>query len=202
MTARRSIWIVLGSLGLMAVGFALHADPKASPAPSTEPQIKAAVLNLSYVIKNYKKWKDFQEEYKKKLEGYDDQLKSMKKAYDEKDQLARTTEDAAARKALIEDLENLSNRMKEITDEGKKVLADIETKQFSEIYKEVKVAAERHSKAHGIEIVMHYNDGTTEDEVNNPNNVGRKMGQGALFPLYVAPGVDISKEVLAALNKE
>ena len=28
------------------------------------------------------------------------------------------------------------------------------------------------------------------------------MGQGGLFPLYLAPGLDISKEVLALLNDE
>jgi Skp family chaperone for outer membrane proteins len=202
MTARRSTCFVLGSLSLMAVGFALHANPKEPPAPATKPEVKAAVLNLSYVIKNWKKWKEFQEEYKKKLEGYDDQLKSMKKARDDKDQLARNTADAGAREALIEEMDNLSKRMKEITDEGKKTLEEIESKQFSDIYKAVTDAAELHAKAHGIEVVMHYNDGTTEDEINNPKNVTRKLGQGALFPLYLAPGVDISREVLAALNED
>jgi Skp family chaperone for outer membrane proteins len=92
--------------------------------------------------------------------------------------------------------------MQDKTDEGKQVLADMEAKQFSEIYKDVMGAAERHAKANGIEMVMHFNDGTTEAEVNNPNNIGRKMGQGALFPLYLAPGLDISKDVLTALNEK
>jgi Skp family chaperone for outer membrane proteins len=202
MTARRSTWFVLSSLSFMAVGFALHANPKDSSAPAAKPQVKGAVLNLSYVIKNWKKWKEFQEEYKKKLEGYDDQLKSMKKARDDKDQLARNTADAAAREALIEEMDNLSKRMKEITDEGKKTLEEIESKQFADVYKAVTDAAARHAKAHGIEVVMHYNDGTNEDEINNPKNVARKLGQGALFPIYLAPGVDISKELVAALNEE
>jgi hypothetical protein len=37
---------------------------------------------------------------------------------------------------------------------------------------------------------------------HNPVKVARKMGQGGLFPLYLAPGLDISKEVLALLNDE
>ena len=42
---------------------------------------------------------------------------------------------------------------------------------------------------------------TTEAEMNTANNIGRRMNQGACFPLYVTPGMDISEEVLAYLNQ-
>ena len=51
--------------------------PKAVPALPPEPQTKVAVMNLSYVIKNYKKWETFQNDYKTKLEAFDKKLKPL-----------------------------------------------------------------------------------------------------------------------------
>jgi Skp family chaperone for outer membrane proteins len=228
MTMRRSTWFVLGTLGLTAIGFALAAGPaggsRGDEAPreqqikDLEKQVqalngklnelkqqepKAAILNLSYVIKHYKKWKDFQEEYKSALGRFDAQLKAQKEDLDElSKELMKPDLDADRRKQIEKQMKEIQRAMQDKTDEGKQTLAAMEAKQFSEIYKDVTGAAERHANANGIEMVMHYNDGTTDAEVNNPMNIGRKMGQGALFPLYVAPGMDISKDVLTALNEK
>ena len=40
-----------------------------------------------------------------------------------------------------------------------------------------------------------------EKERSSAQNVARKMQAGATFPIYAAPGVDLTKEVTEALNK-
>jgi Skp family chaperone for outer membrane proteins len=204
--------VILASVSAMCVvalfGSRLIADPPAG-APKTgaaaaapQPQCKVAVLNLSYVIKNYKKWTNFQTEYKSKLEGYDGQLKTLKATLDQKQkELQAVTTDTGMKEQLERQMKDIQRSMQDKTDDGKKALAEMEAKQFSTIYRDVQDMTTRYAKSRGIEIVMHYNDGTTDAEINNPMNIGRKMGQGACFPLYTAPGVDISQDVLAYLNQ-
>jgi Skp family chaperone for outer membrane proteins len=207
---KRTVVILAGVSALCMVaylGSRLAAEPPAgTPAKSgasaaaPQPQCKVAVLNLSYVIKNYKKWTTFQGEYKAKLETYDAALKTMKGQLDLKQEEMKKA-DAGMKEQLDKQMRDIQRAMQDKTDDGKKALADMEAKQFSTIYKDVQDMTTRYAKSRGIEIVMHYNDGTTEAEINNPMNIGRKMGQGACFPLYTAPGVDISQDVLAYLNQ-
>jgi Skp family chaperone for outer membrane proteins len=197
------------AVGLVAyLGSRLAAEPPgatppktSTPAAAPQPQTKIAVLNLSYVIKNYKKWTTFQNEYKQKLEGLDAELKKLKDSYEKMDAEAKKTVDKGMQDKYAKDMRELRNQMQEKTEDGKKVLADMEATQFSTIYKDVQNMTERYARSRGIELVMHFNDGTTEAEVNNPVNIGRKMSQGGCFPLYVTPGMDISKDVLAYLNQ-
>jgi Skp family chaperone for outer membrane proteins len=206
---KRTVGIVAGVVALCMVGYIgsrLAAEPPKAPAAGTpaapQPQTKVAVLNLSYVIKNYKKWEAFQADYKKKLEGFDAQLKPMKDDYEKYEKEIKKPEVSAATK------EDYGKKMREIqrvmqdkAEDYKKVLAEFEANSFTTIYNDVKYWTERYARAKGIELVMHYNDGTTEAEVNAATNIGRKMGQGACFPLYVAEGMDISKQVVAYLNQ-
>src|SRR5207249_3394642 len=91
--------------------------------------------------------------------------------------------------------------MQSKVDEYKKTLAEFDAASFTTIYNDIKNMTERYAKSRNIELVLHYNDGTTDAEVNTANNIGRKMSLGACFPMYVTPGMDISKEVLAYLNQ-
>jgi Skp family chaperone for outer membrane proteins len=207
---KRTVGIVAGvvALSLVAyVGSRLAADPPSAPATGTpaapQPETKIRVMNLSYVIKNYKKWEAFQKEYKDKLEAFDKQLKPMKDDYDKYDKEIKKAETPAATK------EDYGKKMREIqrvmqdkAEDYKKVLAEFEGNSFTTIYNDVKNMTERYARSKRIELVMHYNDGTTEAEINTPTNIGRKMGQGACFPLYTAPGMDISKDVVNYLNAE
>jgi Skp family chaperone for outer membrane proteins len=177
--------------------------PKAAPALPEQPKTKVAVMNLSYIIKNYKKWEAFQNDYKTKLESFEKELRPLKDQYEEfEKELKKPGVDADKREEIGKSMRDTQRTLQNLTEDYKKVLKDFEGKSFKTIYNDVNNMAERYAKAHGFELVMHFNDGTTEDEANTDANVGRKMGLGALFPVYVTPGMDISIEVIALLNKE
>jgi Skp family chaperone for outer membrane proteins len=209
---KRTVVILASVTALCMVAYfggRLAADPPGgtaakpgTPAAAPQPQSKVAVLNLSFVIKNYKKWTTFQNEYKAKLESYDGELKKLKAQLDLKtEDLKKPGVDAGMKEQLERQMRDIQRAMQDKTEDGKKSLAEMEAKQFSTIYKDVQDMTTRYAKNRGIEIVMHYNDGTTEAEVNNPMNIGRQMGQGACFPLYMAQGIDISGDILAYLNQ-
>jgi Skp family chaperone for outer membrane proteins len=177
---------------------------KESPraAPEVEPRPKHAVLNLTYVIRKYKKWAELQDEYKKELASYDEELNKLKDEYERTEAAAKTSTDRGVKEKLAKDKRELRNQMSDKIEAAKKALADLEANHFSEIYKDIQSASERYAKAHELEMVSHFKDGTTEAEINSPISIGRKMNQDGLFPLYIGPGLDISKEVLALLNGE
>jgi Skp family chaperone for outer membrane proteins len=203
---KRTVVILAGVTAMCMVaylGSRLAAEPPKAGAPAAAPQpvTKIAVLNLSYVIKNYAKWKSFQDAYKTKLETYDGELKKMKDSLEQKQKdLQNVKIDAGVKEQTERQMRDIQRAMQDKTEDGKKALADMEAKQFTTIYSDVRDMSERYARSRNIELVMHYNDGTTPAEVNAPMNIGRKMGQGACFPLYSAPGIDISEDVLKYLN--
>ena len=49
--------------------------------------------------------------------------------------------------------------------------------------------------------MLHYIDAVNEADFNNPMNIMGKMQQRACMPIYMTPGLDISKEIASDLNK-
>jgi Skp family chaperone for outer membrane proteins len=203
MTTQRRTYVTMGFTALAAIGFMLFGmrqAPTAAPAPA-KPQTKVAVLNLSYVMKNYKKWKQLQEQYKTKQDAFETEVRQIKAAVDLKQQQAATAEDIDRRKALKNEVQDLLNRMSERTEEGKKQLGELEKEAFAKTYVDIRSASETYAKANGIELIMHCRDGTPEQQ-NDTAIIAIKYEQTCLYPLYVAPGMDISKEIVAMLNDE
>jgi hypothetical protein len=50
-------------------------------------------------------------------------------------------------------------------------------------------------------MVLSYNDATSSQEYWSPMNIMRKLQQGACTPLYFTRGMDISADVVNALNQ-
>src|SRR5437016_5528437 len=68
--------LVFAALGLLTcVSRSWSEAPKRPPAPRT----RVALVNLSYVVKNYNKFKSFQDEMKAELERYQERDKELEK---------------------------------------------------------------------------------------------------------------------------
>ena len=68
------------------------------------------------------------------------------------------------------------------------------------IYNEVAAACSRYAQANDIDLIMHYNDGTTAVEMNSQQNIQRKIVSGPCTPVYWKQGVDISADIVGNLN--
>src|SRR5262249_7664236 len=65
----------------------------------------------------------------------------------------------------------------------------------------VEDVANKIAKSKGLDLVLFYTDAVTEADYYNPNNLQRKLSQsGALMPIIVAPGMDITDTVIEALD--
>jgi Skp family chaperone for outer membrane proteins len=203
MTTQRRTYVTMFLVATTAVAFILFGvrqAPNAAP-DGAKPQTKLAVLNLSYVVKNCKKWKQYEEEYKTKCNAVDDEIKRIKAAVDLKSQQASKAMDKDSRKALRIEANDLLNRMSKRVEEAKNQLAVLEKDRLAKVYIDIRSASEGYAKANGIELVMQCWDGKT-DQVNDEAIIAIKCEQKSLYPLYVAPGMDISKEIVAMLNEE
>src|SRR5437763_667543 len=78
LTVKRTLMVAAG-VAVLCVGIytvsrmsaqGTAGQPPAQPPASPEPRTRVALLNLSSVIKNYGKFKAFQDEMKKSLEVY------------------------------------------------------------------------------------------------------------------------------------
>jgi Skp family chaperone for outer membrane proteins len=171
-----------------------------APAPARGTHI--AVLNLKYVVTNYKKWTNFQEEYKVEFKKFQDRVTPLEKRLEVvRTQAADATNDAETRARFEKESRDLQQQLTDIGEEAKGKLGKLESDMLVVIYKEVREAARAYALAHDLDLVMHFNDATTVEEMDGSPNIQRKMGSGPLTPLCSRPGdVDVSEPVLALMH--
>src|SRR5262249_8351286 len=162
---------------------------------------RVAVVNLTYVIKNYEKFAVFQLDLKEAVKPYqkkDERMKKEAEALQKEVASADTTEERKA--GIQKKLKVLQRELEDNKTEAQTFLGKKQQMQLKVLYEDVESATRRYARAHDLELVLHYNDGVTRAELLSPQNITRKMQQGGCMPLYAAPGVDISKEIATALN--
>ena len=162
---------------------------------------RVAVINLQSVIKQYQKWTAFETEYKRMYETYNQDFEkkkadaaNLKASYDK-------TSDDQAREAIQRQMRDLDRQVQDMGETAKKHLAKLRDDQASQIYREVEMAVEAYARANDIEMVMHFNDAITQGDKQNPMNIAAKLQSRTLFPMYVAPGMDITDTVAGMLNQ-
>lgn len=192
--------------GVMALGMAIYASNKIwaqAPATGGAATVKTRVglLNLTYVIKNYNKFKNFQEELKKTMEPFQAKDTSLKAEGDKIAKDAQTPNTTAEKREQIErKLKDIQRAIEDNKVEAQKILVKKNEEQLKIVYMDVRSVVDRYAQAHGFEMVLHYNDAVTQDEYWSPQNILRKMQAGALMPMYIANGLDISANIVSTLN--
>lgn len=189
--------VLLTAVALIGVGRSWSQDKPEPPAP----RMRIGLINLTYVVTNYDKYKSYKEGMKAEAKPYEERIKAMqeqgaalKEKYDKMDPFSDK------RGEIEKEVKKLQDDMVKATEEAKQQLGKKAAMQMVEIYKEVRSACERYAQAHALEMVLQYNEPLNQDELDGAPNVERKIGAGALIPLYTAPGLDVTKEVLAVLN--
>jgi Skp family chaperone for outer membrane proteins len=206
-TVKRTVGI---AVGVATVGLAVYLGshlwaqtgaPAAHPG-SASPKTRIALLNLKYVVMNYGKWKQFTEQLKSQYKTYEDRVQALNtKLEGLKAQMQKAT-DQAQKDQIEKDAKSTQREMQDLADEAKNTLGKKEADELVVIYKEIAAAVSRFAQANDIDLVMHYNDATTDTEMNSPQNIQRKMVTGPCTPLYYKPNeIDISTVVLQMLNQ-
>ncbi len=201
---KRTVALVAGlaALGVMGwLGSRLSAQQGAAPARPAAPQTRIALLNLNYVIKGYKKYQNFQNEFKAKVMEHENMIKAKAtQAETLAKDLQNPSLDATKREAMEKQIRDLKRDVEDMNASARQSLAKLNDEQMVILFKEVRDAAQRHAMANNFELVLHYNDATTQAEYDSAPNIARKMHSTGCMPMYWAQGMDISADVMHALN--
>jgi Skp family chaperone for outer membrane proteins len=159
------------------------------------------MVNLGYVLKNCRKFKTFSDEMKATVRPFQEKDVRLKK---ECEALLKESQKSnfspERREAIIKRVRELKRDGEDNKLEAQKTIEQKQNAQLKILYADVEDAASRYARAHDLDLVVQYQDAVTEAERHSPQNIARKMQAGPFLPLYAAPGVDISKEIVAVLN--
>ena len=194
-----------GCVALVAVALVFVGRSTSEPKKAPAPRSRIAIINLSTVVKGYQKYQDFQAQVKEEIEGYQKkdkelraQVEQLNREYEDKEQPEQN------RQEIADKLTQLKRAIEDNASKAKASLGKKSDEQMIMLYKEVQQAVTRYAKANDLDLVLHFNDAdekTQAAERWSPQNVSRKMQAGACMPMYMAPGLDISEEIVEALNK-
>jgi Skp family chaperone for outer membrane proteins len=176
-------------------------QPQQQYQPPPMPKTKIAILNLQHVVKNYEKWRIFEEEYKSKYKSYDAEFEKIKKeGLALKEQLTKLPPDGKEAETIKSRLKILDRQVQDLGDTAKSQLLKLQDDMSIHIYTEVEAAVGAYAKANDIDLVMQFNDGVLPTDKSNPQNIQRKMQTGAMMPMYSVDGMDISATIILMLN--
>jgi Skp family chaperone for outer membrane proteins len=198
--------VALGALVYFGI-WVLPTSPLLARAPAKEkaavrPRTRVALLNISYVVKYYDKFKSYQEEMKAAFKPFQDRDKELKTQLEELTKhAADVTLPVDRRDALAEKAKKAKQAIEDNGKEAKALIGKKTDEQMKAIYLDITEAVRRHATAHDLELVLHYNDATTREDSLSPPNIARKLQAGSLLPVYAAPGLDITKDLVEEMNR-
>jgi Skp family chaperone for outer membrane proteins len=196
---KRTVYFAAGVL-VLGLAIACTARLSAQGPGAAAPKSKIALFNLTYVLKYYKKFSTFESELKAAVGTYQNTDTELKKKAEEiGKQLQGAT--AEAREGLERKLKDLHRQAEDNKMEGSKALAKKQEEQLKILYMDVRTVAARYAAAHGYDVVMHYNDAIEDKDYYSGQNIARKLQAGALMPIFMANGVDISRDLVGTLNQ-
>lgn len=206
---KRTFTLAVGFLALAAAAYfgsrlsAQAPGQPTQPAPASVLRNKVAIFNMSEVIKGYDRWKNFEQVRNSNLKQ--DQAKFDKLKADitakQTEGIKLAPNDTAGREKLEREVKSLQRQMAEMQDEIGQKFQKMEQDVVTLIYKEIESVVNDIARAYQVELVLHYTDSTDTNDKHHPMNLARKLQSSGVTPMYMAPGIDISKWVLENLNK-
>jgi Skp family chaperone for outer membrane proteins len=182
------------------VGSRLTAQQAGTAASAAAPRsTRVAMLNLAYVIKNYQKYVAFQNEMKGAVKQFEEKINAKKAMLEQMSKEAQTAQ-PERKDQLLKQATSLQRELEDLNNDAKNYLGKKGDEQMVILYREVQDASQRYALAQGIDLVLHYTDATTPQEASNPMTIARKLQSSGCMPLYWTQGVDISYDVVMALN--
>jgi Skp family chaperone for outer membrane proteins len=189
--------VLLAAAGLVVVGRSWSGPPAKPAAPKTQ----VAFVNMIYVSKYADEWNSFQAEIKNNYKGFEGRLVKLKTLIDDLAKRAADSDTPAGEREDVEtQLKKLKREYEELNDEAKKALGKDSDKAVSSFFKNVQQAAEKYANQHDLDAVFMYTETIDPNDTFNPQNVIAKLQNRASMPIYLAPGMDVSPEIVEALN--
>lgn len=204
----KKLTIIAGGAAVLTavyVGSQLLAQ---QPPISPPAQTRVAFVNIVTVFQNYKKAATYKEEMEKMLQPIKDKGERLRAEILKWQQDLQNDPKIQADPTLRERYEQgiLKNKrdLEDLGREAQRLVGKKNEDQVVQLYKEVNDAVQKHALAQGFHVVLAYGENDKSDKLNFANISrkvqGMEMG-GAIVPMYMAPGLDISLAVADSLNR-
>jgi Skp family chaperone for outer membrane proteins len=194
----------LGALLTLGTASTARAQGTQGAAPSVG-GVRVAMVNMYVIMKGYKRVEMYNEEMKTLIKPYQDEMKKLQKNYkgwvdiSQDKQKTQKERDEATKYAL-----EYEHQIKILNAEWNKKIVSKEDQTVVQLYREVEDAIGRYAKSNGIHLVLQYFEPL--DQQYSSKNIGRKVtgvtNFGAVGPIYIADGMDISNAVVGVLNSQ
>jgi len=172
--------------------------------PATTPPLQSKIyhVNLGQVIKNYNKFKNYQEDLKKFLEPVQKEMDAKKAQLVAKETLMNKPETTQAqRDQLQKEIKVMQREMQDRVDELNSKRSQENVKLLQTIYKDVEDAVAAYARAYAIELVLQYSDPVESTERLSAQYLQQKLANNACFPVFMDPRMNITEPVIQMLNQ-
>jgi RNA polymerase sigma factor (sigma-70 family) len=185
--------------------------PAGSPPRALAPPVGGAarplrsrigLINLTRAFKGSKKYQALQADLRAQSRQLGQKLEVLKKQWQAlQEEAAVPTTPADRRERLGGQLLQLQREVEDESASAKKKITRLEGDALTRMYREIEEVARRIAQRDDLELVLFYNDTSTEADYYSPSNLQRKLSQPGLVPMIVSPGMDITEKVVEALNQ-
>lgn len=191
---RRAMVCFAVCLAIVAVGV-LRGEPAPQEAVQGGKPTQVALVDVSKIFKNYKRFEKQMEELKQDVEQAEVAYKSQKKELTTRKEKVKELGEAEA-KTENQEIERLQAAFDQAVAETKKDFGTRESDIYYNAYQKVSAVVERYAREHGISLVLRFSA-----EAADPSNreaVLREINKPILFH----DGLDITPAILKLLGSE
>ena len=183
---------VAAAAALVYVGTLWAEQPAVASAvpsrPAAAPRTKIALLNLTYVISYYEKYKAYKDDMKKQAQPYEDMIKGKQAEIEALRKEATNTAASARRGPPPGDREAdeggpARHRRRQQRRQAEARQAGVGSR-WSCCTRKCSRPQPSYAASHDFDMVLQYNEPLEPKDYYSPANIERKMGAGALIPLY------------------
>lgn len=205
---KRTFVVIAGLATLAAVYFGSRLFAQQPGVPSGPAATKVGVCNIGTVFTKYKKALVFKEEMERELKPYKDKIEELKNLvvrwqnYMAEQAKSPGGIDKAKREEGEKTILNCKRQMEDLDREARGKIGKKNEEQISQLYKEVNAAIQRYALSTGYHMVLGYGEPLDQDLLSfmNINRKMQAMDMGAVIPMYVAQGLDVTEGVVGTLN--
>jgi Skp family chaperone for outer membrane proteins len=171
-------------LGALVAGFCPTPSLAQAPVPVPLQPCRVGFVNMMETLKLYPRYKNLQDELKKKDDEYLQLVKKKNERIESAQREYQTTTDTKRRDAIEQEVRQIKLEIETIVADAKKTMSKYFDEQIAQVYLEFYSVVEEVAKGHGFDIIWRYNEDWTKEEYSKPAKIVLRMAQNPIFPMY------------------
>jgi len=183
--------VTISLVSLVSQAIAAPAGPSANAT-----RYGFAVVDVSYIFKQYKQFSDSMEGLKKEMQAAEGKLKGERDAVQSKEEMRKQYNVGSAEfKQLDEEIARLKAEFNLSAGRIRKEFLERESKVYYQTYLQVSNAVQHYAQQHNIGLVLRFNG--DQIDPNRREDVLRAINK----PVVSQNNIDITPDILALLNR-